>query len=183
MDEKNTSQAPVAMWWILVHVFSNTIHTVNICFKSLQGKNTSLSEQKDRLTKCSQNLRTIIAISWDSGSAIDAIPQAATNQLSLTVNVGYTGTRGGILGLLEGIGSSIHQLFNSLPEGKEDVLIQLIGDFLVGVCSRVNYLVAAWGPQNASSFAKISPVLLKELFKLSTRKVFQLSGEQQKKTK
>lgn len=90
LDEKNPQQALDDRWWILVHVISDIIHTVNINLKSPQGNDTLLYKQNNRLTMCAQDLRAIIAASRDSGSDIGVFFQAAINELPLTVNFGYT---------------------------------------------------------------------------------------------
>lgn len=61
LDEKTPAQAPDDTWWILVHCINQIMDITNICFKSLQGKDTLLSEQNERLSLGAQDLRALIA--------------------------------------------------------------------------------------------------------------------------
>lgn len=116
---------------------------MNRYFKFLKEKDTLLSAQNNRLTTCAQDMQALSgAASRGSGSGIDALLEAAKNELSLKLKFVYKATRGGVKSFLKGLGSTVFQLIDSLPDGKQDVLLQNTAGLLLELCFRMHDLIA-----------------------------------------
>lgn len=105
----------------------------------------------------------ITATSRDSGSGIDAHLYAVTTELRRLLNFEYSATRGGVLSFLEGFGSNVCQLFDSLLNDEHDLLPQITAYFLLEQWFRMVELIALQDPRNAPRSAKIPSVLSRKL--------------------
>lgn len=109
--KKKPVQAPDDSWYIFTHAFNAIIKYVNICFKSLQGKDNFLAEQKERLNTCVKELDALFSIEkFEYGLGI-LLDTASIEQKISTLGDRYI-TRCGALGFLEGLGSMVCDLFD-----------------------------------------------------------------------
>lgn len=102
---------------------------INICSKSLQGKDIILFEQKDRLSMCAQDLRALISACYDGENGIDALLHASTLQNHLTTLENQVLTQGGVHGSLKSLSSVMHQNFDPFSEGEQDFSLSLLQTF------------------------------------------------------
>lgn len=78
LEEKQPVQSPDKTCWIPVHVLNEILSTVNTCFRSLQGRDTIIVEQNDRLAIRILELPTLIGLKTINNTGIDVLLEVAT---------------------------------------------------------------------------------------------------------
>lgn len=75
-EEKQPAQNPGNALWIILHVVNDVMETVDICFKSLQGRDTLNGHDISRVKLHSSRLRPMMLCCQTDSNGIDVLLQA-----------------------------------------------------------------------------------------------------------
>lgn len=87
---------------------------VNTYFKSLQGRDSLIVEQNDRVAMCSDDFRSLISVFVSSNSASNMHFQAAISDIVIQTREHRVATKDGIIPFVESISSIAINLFGRL---------------------------------------------------------------------
>lgn len=178
LDLKNPAQAPDATWWILVHAFDEVMGIVNICFKSLQEKDTLITEQNTGMQNCVSELLQLIAASSFGTSGVYSLLQAASLETQLYRKGTRVVERMGMLAFIESLGFLVCNMFDKIYDIEQDIILQCIAELVLDLCFKMEGLVVLRDTRNAPNTAMCPPVLPSHLVRLKPRELFDLLSEQ-----
>lgn len=178
LNEKGPAQSPDEQWWILLHAFNAIMYPLDVCFKSLQGKTTTIVEQNDRLKMCSIELQCLVSVKDVNNTGMDLLAAVATLEQPLTQRGGRVVQRSGALEFIEGLGSLVCDLFDQLPDVTQDETLEVISNMVLHLASRIDDLVAVRDARNAPKGTTFPAVLPADLALLRPKEFYSVMQDQ-----
>lgn len=135
----------------------------NICFKSLQGKDTTIIKQNDRLSMYCAELQLIIFVSNVGSNGLDVVLEAAQLESQIRRRGNRVEYRGGVLGFIQKLGSIVCSLFEKLTDIEQHELLEATSDLVLALFEKIDSLIAMQNGHNAPKPQKIFTCFAREL--------------------
>lgn len=182
LEEKAPSVAPDTSWWVIVACVSNFMAPVDVCFKSMQGRDTLVAEQNVLIRKLADSLKEMLKITAVTGmdmllhaEAGDVLAQCTLGSQTLVIR-----ERDVLLFVEDCSLDSANDLSMLDAESRANVL-KTVSNMVLHAFVKISTLEAERDVNNAPAENLLPPVLPCQLEQLRPRQFFDIIESQRER--
>lgn len=149
LDEICLVQTPWKQWWILLHSFNSILIPLDVCFKLLQGKATTIVVQTDGMKIYSFKLQCLFSVKKISGIGAHLVPSVAIIDSPLLTRGRRCIEQSKALNFIKRLLSSLYEQFNHLDDITHDKTFETVCHMVLHLCNQIDNQIAVWNKLNA----------------------------------
>jgi hypothetical protein len=178
LETVGAASAPLSGWWIIMAALSSFMEPVDICFKEVQGADTSLPQQAAMLSRLVKELRDMAGVNsinefQNENGDLDSPILYQRENFCVTV--------GCIIAFIRGLGSSCKIRFDVLSLERQNSVIEAIGTLFVDAVVELSSLRAERDEQSKGPGNSLPSVTPKELLQLTPLAFNEIVGKQKRR--
>lgn len=176
MDERAASAKPSAEWWVFIVAVKSFMAAVDECFKAIQGRDATITEQNQHLATLCGEVRTMGGIMGPL-SGMDMLSVAEQLNIVASQSSGeetYAVPRKAVVELLVDSSLSTVNDLNSLDGNVQDHVICTVAEMLLSAYLQLWSLQTKRATNNSPSLHVVPPVFPAQIYSLRPRELFDI---------
>jgi hypothetical protein len=175
-EETNPLCKPPQSWWVVLHAVEAFREPVDICFKSLQGLTTIISEQDNLLQSIASSLR--VCYLWKAHFLLILAARGASGDDIYVLGAELGTTTSNMADFIADLGSFEMSCPGTLEPEEARAVEFGIGKMFLGKVEKISAIRGERNTSNGPSSQKLPPLLPPELAELAPRRYNDILMEQ-----
>jgi hypothetical protein len=175
--EKNPPCEPPLSWWVVLLAVEAYMAPVDICFQSLQGFTTIISEQDDLLHSLVSSLRALLVMEGPLSPTSLSFKRTSGDDRNV-LGAEFATTRSNVADVIADLGSLALSCHGKLEPEEAQAVEVGIGTMFLASVEKISAIRAERNSSNGPSSQRLPPVLPHELAKVAPRRFNDMLLEQ-----